>query len=202
MAAATARRRGGETARWRDDTSATRSRLDRHARTRPRLRLRPPAKRRSLEVRPFGGSGASAQRVVVGGEEGTHDSESGRFGEGERASARDVDAAAVTTVVAARTSELEIAAGVASVTRDGNAVLGALVTASSGACTVTTLFTGAGTGMEGELESAVAAAAVSRALSSCAGSSQAPSSRSNGSNTCSGGVSCRRPTRSQARSLT
>ena len=61
-------------ARWRDDASATRLRLDRHARTRPRLRRRrrPPAKRRSLEVRPFGGTGASAQRVVVGGEEGVY----------------------------------------------------------------------------------------------------------------------------------
>ena len=123
------------------------------------------------------------------GEEGSHDSESRRFGEEERVSARDSDAAAVTTVVAARTSELEIAAVVASVTRDGNAAFGALVTASSGACTVTTLVTGAGTGIGGERESAVAAAAVSRALSFCAGSSKAPSSRSNGSNTCSGGES-------------
>ena len=74
MAAATARRRGGETARWRDDASATRSRLDRHARTRPRLRRRrrPPAKRRSLEVWPFSGTGASTKRVVVGGAEGIH----------------------------------------------------------------------------------------------------------------------------------
>ena len=102
---------------------------------------------------------------------------------------RDADATAVTTVVAARTSELAMAAVVASVTRDGNAALGALVTASCGACTDTTLVTDAVTGMEGERESAVAAAAVPRALSSCAGSSQAPSSGSNCSNTCSGGVS-------------
>ena len=47
---------------------------------------------------------------------------------------RDADATAVTTVVAARTSELEIAAIAASITRDGNAALGTLVTASSGAC--------------------------------------------------------------------
>ena len=76
MAPSTARRRGGERARWRDDASATRSRLDRHARTQPRLRRRrrrrPPAKQRSLEVWPFGGAGASAQRVVVGGEKGVH----------------------------------------------------------------------------------------------------------------------------------
>ena len=103
------------------------------------------------------------------GEEGTHDSESGRFGEGERVSARDVDATGVTTVVAARANALEIVAVVTSVTRDGNAALCALVTTSSGACTVTTLVTGADTGME--LESAVAATAVSRALTSCAGSS-------------------------------
>ena len=74
MAVAKARRRGGETARWRDDASATRSRITRHAltRQRQRRRRRPPAKRRSLEVRPFGGTGARAQRVVVGGEEGVH----------------------------------------------------------------------------------------------------------------------------------
>ena len=105
------------------------------------------------------------------GSEGTHDFESGRFVKGERVSARDADATAVTTVVTPRTSKLAMAAVVASVTRDGNAALGALVTASSGACTVTTLVTGARTGMEGERESAVAAAAVPRALSSCAGSS-------------------------------
>ena len=70
MTAATAKRRDGETARWQDGPSATRSRLDRHARTRPRRRRRPPAKRRLLEVWPFGSTGASAQRVVVGGEEG------------------------------------------------------------------------------------------------------------------------------------
>ena len=73
------------------------------------------------------------------GEEETHDSESGRFKEGERVSARDADTTAVTTVVAVRTSELAMAAVVASVTRDGNAALGALVTASIGACTVNTL---------------------------------------------------------------
>ena len=123
------------------------------------------------------------------GEEGTHDSESGRFGTKNRVSARDADTTAVATVVAARTSELEIAAVAASVTRNGNAALGALVTASSGACTDTTLVTGAVTSMEGERESAEAAAAASRALSSCADSSQAPSSGSNCSNTCSGGVS-------------
>ena len=76
MEAATARRRCGETARWRNDASATRSRLDRHARTRPRLqwrrRRRPPARGRSLKVWPFGGTGASAQRVVVGCKEGVH----------------------------------------------------------------------------------------------------------------------------------
>ena len=88
------------------------------------------------------------------GEDGTHDSESGRFGEGERVSIRDVDATAVIRVVVARASALEIVAVVTSVTRDGNAVLGALVTASSGACTDTTLVTGAVTGMEGERESA------------------------------------------------
>ena len=118
------------------------------------------------------------------GEEGTHDSESKRLGEGERVSARDADATAVTTVVAARTSELEIAAVAASVTRDGNAALGAFFTASSGAYTDTTLVTGAVTGMEGERESAVAAAAASRALSSCAGSSLEPSSGFNCSTTC------------------
>ena len=96
------------------------------------------------------------------GEEGTHDSESGRFGEGERVNARDVDATAVTTVVAARANALEIVAVVTSVTRDGNAALGALVTASSGACTDTTLVTGAVTGMEGEREGAEAAAAARR----------------------------------------
>ena len=94
------------------------------------------------------------------GEEGIHDSESGRFGEGERVSARDVDATADTTVVAARASALMIEPVVTSVTRDGNAVLGALVTTSSGECTVTTLVTGADTGMDGVLESAVAATAV------------------------------------------
>ena len=104
-------------------------------------------------------------------------------------SARDADATAVTTVLAARTSELKIAAVAASVTRDGNAALGALVTACSGACTDTTLVTGAVTSMEGERESAEAAAASSRALSSCADSSQTPFSGSNCSNTCSGGVS-------------
>ena len=62
------------------------------------------------------------------GEEGTHDSESGRFGEGEQVSARDIDATAVTTVVAARANALEIVVVVKSVTRDGNAALGALVT--------------------------------------------------------------------------
>ena len=74
MEATTARWRDDETAGWRDDASAMRSRLDRHARTRPRLRRRrrPPAKRRSLEVWPLGGTGASAQRVVVGGEERVH----------------------------------------------------------------------------------------------------------------------------------
>ena len=81
-------------------------------------------------------------------------------------SARDADATAVTTVVATRTSELAMAAVVASVTRNGNAALGALVTASCGACTDITLVTGAVTGMEGERENAVAAAAASRALSS------------------------------------
>ena len=110
------------------------------------------------------------------GESGTYDSESGRFREMERVSERDPDATAVTTVVAARTSELEIAAVAASVTRDGNAALGALVT-------------GAVIGMDGERESAEEAAAASRALSSCADSSQAPSSGLNCSNTCSGGVS-------------
>ena len=109
------------------------------------------------------------------GEEGTHDSKSGRFGEGERVSARDADGTAVITVVAARTSELEIAAVAASVTRDGNAALGALVTASSGTCTDTTLVTGAVTGLTGERESAEAVAAASRSLS-CADSSQVPSS--------------------------
>ena len=73
------------------------------------------------------------------GKDGTHDFESGRFGEGERVSARDADATAVTTIVAARTRELEIAAVVASVTGDDNAVLGVLVTASSGECTDTAL---------------------------------------------------------------
>ena len=43
--------------------------------------------------------------------------------------------------------------------------------------------------MDGECENAVAAAAASCALSSCAGYSQAPLSGSNCSNTCSGGVS-------------
>ena len=113
------------------------------------------------------------------GEEGTHDSESGRFGEGERVSARDVDATADTTIGAARASALVIAVVVTTVARDVNVALGALVTVSSGACTVTTLVIGADTGMEGERESAVAAADVSRALSACAGSSQAPSSGSN-----------------------
>ena len=108
------------------------------------------------------------------GEEETHDSEFARFGKGERISAREADAAAVTTVVAARTSELVIAAVVASVTCYGNASLGVLVTANSGVCTVITLVTGAGTKLEGERESAVTAAAVSRALSSCTGSTQAP----------------------------
>ena len=122
------------------------------------------------------------------GEKGTHDSESARFGKGEQVSARDADATAVTTVVAARTRELKIAAVAACVTRDGNAALGALVTASNGACTDTTLVTGAVIGMEGERESAEAAAAAARALSSWADSSQAPSSGSNCSNTCSGGV--------------
>ena len=72
MTTTTARRRDGQTARLRDDASATRSRLDRHTRTRPglRLRRRPPARRRSLIVWPLGSTGASAQRVVVGGEEG------------------------------------------------------------------------------------------------------------------------------------
>ena len=90
--------------------------------------------------------------------------------------------------MAARANALEIVAVVTSVTRDGNAALGAVVTTSSGACTVTTLVTGADTEMEGVLESAVAATAVSRALTSCAGSSQAPSSGSNCSNICSGEV--------------
>ena len=125
----------------------------------------------------------------MNGQRRTHNSKSGRFGEGERVSARDADATAVTTLVPARTSELVIAAVVASVTRDGNVALGALVTANSGACTVTTLVTGAGTGIEGKYESALAAAAVSRALLSCAGFSQTLSSRSNFSNTCSSGVS-------------
>ena len=74
VTAATARRLDGETARWRDDASATRSRLDRDARTRTRPRLRrrrrPPATRRSLKVWLFGSTGASAQRVVGGCEEG------------------------------------------------------------------------------------------------------------------------------------
>ena len=69
----------------------------------------------------------------------------------------------------ARTSELLIAEVVASVTRDSNAALGALVKASSGACIVTTLVTGAGTAMKGENESVVAAAVVSLAISPCAG---------------------------------
>ena len=133
--------------------------------------------------------GAGANTSGWMGEESINDCESGRFGEGDRVSARDADATAVTTVVAARTSELEIAAVAASVTRDGNAALGALVTASSGACTDTTLVTSAVTGMGGGRESAEAAVAASRALSSCADSSQAPSSGSNCSNTCSGGVS-------------
>ena len=123
------------------------------------------------------------------GEEGTYDSESGRFVEGERVSARDADATAVTTDVAARTNELEIEAVIAGVTRDCNAELGALVTTSSGACTITTLVTGACTRMEGERESAVAAAAVSCALTSCAASSQAPSSGSSDASACTGGVS-------------
>ena len=123
------------------------------------------------------------------GEKGTNDSESGLFGEGERVSARDADATAVTTIVEAWTSKLDAAAVAASVTRDGNAALGALVTASSNTCTDTTLVTGAVTGMQSERESAVAAAAASRALSSCTGYSQAFSSGSNCSNTCSGGVS-------------
>ena len=79
------------------------------------------------------------------GEEGSHDYESGRFGEGERVSARDVDATADTTVVAARACALVIAVVVTSVARDVNAALGALVTVSSGACTVTTLVTRADT---------------------------------------------------------
>ena len=123
------------------------------------------------------------------GENGTHDSEFERFGEGERVNARDADATAVKAVVAARTSELELPAVAASVTRGDNAALGALVTASSGACSDTTLVTGAVTGMEYERESAEAAAAALRALSFCEGSSQAPSSGSNCSNTCSDGVS-------------
>ena len=113
------------------------------------------------------------------GKERTHDSESKRFELGERVSARDVDATAVTTVVAARENALEILAVVTSVTRDGNAALGALVTTSSGQCAVTTLVTGADTGIEGVLESALAATALSPALTSCASSSQAPSSGSN-----------------------
>ena len=133
--------------------------------------------------------GAGAHTSGWMGEEGTHDFESGRFGERERVSARDIDATAVTTVVAAQISELEIAEVAASVTRDDNAALGALVRASSGACTDTTLVTSAVTGMDGERESAEAAAAASRALSSCADLFQAPSSISNCSNTCSGGVS-------------
>ena len=72
---------------------------------------------------------------------------------------------------AARANALKIVAVVTSVTRDGNAPLGALVPTSSGACTVTTFVTGADTGIEGVLESAVAATAVSRALMSCADSS-------------------------------
>ena len=75
MVAATATRRGGEKTRWRNNASATRTRLDRHARPRPRLRLRrrrrPPAKKRLLKVWPLGGTGASAQ-LVVGGGEGVH----------------------------------------------------------------------------------------------------------------------------------
>ena len=93
--------------------------------------------------------GAGANTSGWMGEEGTHDSESGRFGEGERVSARESDSTAVTTVVGARTSKLSMAAVVASVTRDCTAALNALVTASSGACTVTALVTGAVTGMEG-----------------------------------------------------
>ena len=108
--------------------------------------------------------------------EKTNDFESGRFGKEEKVSARDADTTAVTTVVAARMGELALVAIVASFTRDDNAALSALVTASSGACTVTTLVTGAGTRMERERESAVAAASVLRTLSSCAGSSQAFSS--------------------------
>ena len=123
------------------------------------------------------------------GEEGTHDFDSGRFGEGERVSASDDDSTAVTTVVAARASALEIVADVTRVSRDGNAALGALVTAISGACTVTTLVTGAGTGMEGLRESAVLAIAVSRALTPCTGTFHAPSVGSNDSTTRAGGVS-------------
>ena len=119
-------------------------------------------------------------------EEKTNDSESGGFGEGERMSARDVDATAVTTVVAARASALVNAVVVTSVV---NAALGAPVTVSSGACTVTTLVTGADTEMEGVRESAVPVIAVSRAHSSCAGCSHVPSTGSNCSNTCSGEVS-------------
>ena len=132
--------------------------------------------------------GAGAHTSGWMGEKGIHDSESGRFEDRERVSACDVDATAVTTVVAARVNALEIVAVVTSVTRDGNAALGALVTTSSGACTVTTLVTSADTGMEGVLERAVTATVVSRALTSRAGLSQAPSSGSNCSNTCSGGV--------------
>ena len=106
-------------------------------------------------------------------EEGTHDSEFERFGEGERVSARDVDATADTTVVAARANALVIPVVVTSAARDVNAALGALVTIRSGACTVTTLVNGADTEMEGVRESAVAAAALSRALTSCTGTSQA-----------------------------
>ena len=47
--------------------------------------------------------------------------------------------------MAAQANALEIVAVVTSVTHDGNAALGALVTTSSGACTVTTLFTSADT---------------------------------------------------------
>ena len=108
-------------------------------------------------------------------EVGTHDSDSGRIGKGERAIARADDVAALAAGAAPKASIFAFAVAVKTVACLGGSAHDTAITASRGACITAMLVTAAGARIEGARDCATVAAAVSILVSARAGFSQASS---------------------------